>query len=93
MSNRDVLLRLQENVKARRLQAGDFAGALVAVQDILRIAPDAAAQWRDAALINQHLDHVAAALRCYERFLELVPSGDSASRIRAAMDELRSRLN
>ena len=93
MSNRDVLLRLQENVKGRRLQAGDFAGALVAVQDILRIAPDSAPQWRDAALINQHLDQVAAALRCYERFLELVPSGNSASRIRAAMDELRTRLN
>jgi regulator of sirC expression with transglutaminase-like and TPR domain len=93
MSNRDVLLRLQENIKGRRLQAGDFAGALAAVEDMLRIAPDSALQWRDAALINQHLDHVAAALRCYEQYLALVPSGDAASRIRAAMDELRTRLN
>jgi regulator of sirC expression with transglutaminase-like and TPR domain len=93
MGNRDVLLRLQENVKGRRLQAGDFAAALAAVEDSLRIAPAAAMQWRDAALINQHLDRVAAALRCYERFLELVPSGESAARIRSAMDELRTRLN
>ena len=93
MGNRDVLLRLQENIKGRRLQAGDFAAALACVEDTLRIAPDSAPQWRDAALINQHLDRVAAALRCYERFLELVPSGDTAARIRATMEELRTRLN
>lgn len=93
MGNRDVLLRLQENIKGRRLQAGDFAGALACAENMLRVAPDSAPQWRDAALINQHLDRVAAALRCYERCLELTPTGDAATRIRATMDELRARLN
>ena len=44
-------------------------------------------------MINQRLERVGAALRCYERFLEIVPGGDAAARTRAAMDELRSRLN
>ena len=60
---------------------------------MLRIAPDAATLWRDAALMNQRLDHVGAALRCYERFLDLVPQGDAALRTRAAIEALRSRLN
>lgn len=93
MPARGVLLRLQNNVKLRRLQGNDLAGALACTEDMLRIAPDSAAIWREAALMNQRLDQVGAALRCYERFLELVPKGDAAARVRSAMDELRGRLN
>ncbi len=93
MNSRGVLLRLQNNLKARRLAADDLPGGLVAVEDMLRIAPDHASLWREAALINQRLDQVGAALRCFERFLDLVPEGDAAARVRTAMDDLRTRLN
>jgi regulator of sirC expression with transglutaminase-like and TPR domain len=93
MSTRAVLLRLQNNIRTRRLQAGDIAGALVCAEDMLRIAPDEAPLWRDAALMNQRLDRVSAALRCFNRFLALVPEGEAAARVRGQVDELRSRLN
>ncbi len=93
MSSRSVLLRLQNNIKGRRLANGDLSGGLTAIQDMLRIAPDRSLLWREAALINQQLEHVGAAVRCYERFLDLVPQGDAALRTRAAIEELRSRLN
>ncbi len=93
MSSRSVLLRLQNNIKSRRLANDDLPGALTCVEDMLRIAPDGAMLWREAALINQQLEHVGAAVRCYERFLDLVPQGDAALRTRVAIDDLRSRLN
>ena len=93
MSSRAVLLRLQNNIKRRRLAAGDPAGALVCAEDMLRIAPDAAALWQETGLLHQHLDQAAAALRCFERFLTLVPQGEAAARARAAVEELRSRMN
>ncbi|HSU07478.1 MAG TPA: tetratricopeptide repeat protein [Acetobacteraceae bacterium] len=93
MSTRAVLLRLQNNIKTRRLNAGDMPGALTCAENMLRIAPDHAALWREAAVMHQRLDHVAAALRCFERFLVLVPKGDAADRARVAMEELRMRLN
>ncbi len=93
MSARRVLLRLQENVRTRRLRAEDLAGALACTEDMLRIAPDNAHLWREAAAMNQRLEQVAAALRCYARFLELVPGGEAAARARAAMEDLRARLN
>lgn len=93
MSARGVLLRLQNNIKARRLDRSDLAGALACAEDMLRVAPDNAALWREAALMHQRLDHVAAALGCFERFLAIVPQGDAATRARAAMEELRTRLN
>ncbi len=93
MSARGVLLRLQNNIKSRRLAAGDLTGALATVEDMARIAPDHATLWREAALLNQRLDRVAAALRCFERFLDMVPKGEAADRARIAMEELRARLN
>ena len=93
MNARRVLLRLQNNIMSRRLQAGDLPGALTCTEDMLRFAPDHAELWRQAAVMNQRLDRVTAALRCFERFLALAPEGDAAGRIRGAMDELRTRLN
>ena len=93
MSPRAVLLRLQNNILTRRLAAGDLAGGLVAMTDMLRVAPGQAGLWRDAALLHQRLDKVAAALRCWERFLEIVPEGSAADLARTAVSELRSRLN
>ena len=80
MSARGVLLRLQNNIKSRRSQEGNVSGGLACVADMLRIAPDYATLWREAALLHQRMDQVAAALRCYERFLLLVPEGEAAAR-------------
>ncbi len=93
MSTRAVLLRLQQNIKMRRLGAGNLRGALICAEDMLRIAPDHASLWRESGLLHQRLDEVGAALRCFERFVELVPSGEAATRARASIDELRTRLN
>lgn len=93
MNARQVLLRLQNNIAGRRMQAGDLDGALACIEDMLRVAPDQAELWRQAAMLNQQLDRVAAALRCFERCLRLVPRGETATRIRSMMDGLRGRLN
>jgi regulator of sirC expression with transglutaminase-like and TPR domain len=93
MGSRAVLLRLQNNIKLRRLRAGELKAALVCTEDMLRIAPNEPLLWRDAGLMNQRLDRVAASLTCFERYLKLVPEGEAAERVRTAMDELRSRLN
>ena len=93
MGARAVLLRLQNNIKVRRLAAHDLAGALACAEDMLRIAPEEAMLWRETALFNQRLDRVGAALDCFAEFLRLVPSGEAATRVRTAMEELRSRLN
>lgn len=93
MARRDVLLRLQNNIKLRRLRAGAMDAALACTEDMLRLAPDAAALWREAGLMNQRLDRIGAALACLDRFLELVPDGPAAERIRLLTIELRQRLN
>ncbi|WP_191083013.1 SirB1 family protein [Roseococcus microcysteis] len=93
MTRRAVLLRLQNNIKLRRLRAGDLEAALTCTRDMLRIAPDHAALWREAGLMEQRLDRIGAALASLDRSLELEPEGEAASRIRGLVEELRNRLN
>lgn len=93
MSRRGVLLRLQNNIKLRRLRAGDITGALSCTEDMLRLCPDHAVLWREAGLMNRRLDRIGAALQCLDRSLELEPEGEAAARTRAMADELRHRLN
>jgi regulator of sirC expression with transglutaminase-like and TPR domain len=93
MTKRAVLLRLQNNIKVRRLRDGDLAGAVACTGDMLRLAPDAAPLWREAGLMHQRLGHIAAAILSLERFLELSPDGPQVSRVRGLVEELRQRLN
>lgn len=93
MEKREVLLRLQNNLKLRRLRSRDLEGALGCAEDMLRLAPDHVGLWREAGLMNQRLDRIGAALACLDRAIELDPTGEAASRLRAVVEELRHRLN
>lgn len=93
IGKRGVLLRLQNNIKIRRLQAGDLPGALACAEDMLRFAPLEAPLWRESGLLNQRLERIGAALACLDRSLELEPEGEAAGRTRQAVEELRHRLN
>jgi regulator of sirC expression with transglutaminase-like and TPR domain len=93
MTKRDVLLRLQNNIKLRRLQAKDLEGALDGTRDMLRLAPRHAGLWREAGLIEHKLERIGAALQSLDKALEIEPRGDEAARIRSLVEELRNRLN
>lgn len=89
MAAREVLLRLQNNIRLRRLRGHDLAGALACTRDMLRIAPGAATLWREAALMSRRLGRIAEALECLDRLVALVPADAAA---RAEIGELRGRL-
>jgi regulator of sirC expression with transglutaminase-like and TPR domain len=93
MGDRDVLLRLQNNIRLRRQQAGDAGGALRCLRDMLRVAPDRAALWHDAALLHERQGEPGSAVEAWDRFCSLVPNGDAADRAKAAIARLRSRLH
>ncbi len=93
MGKRAVLLRLQNNIKLRRLQKHDIEGALACVEDMTRLAPLNPLLWREAGLMHNRLERIGAALVALEKSLALAPRAEGAGRIRELVEELRHRLN
>jgi regulator of sirC expression with transglutaminase-like and TPR domain len=92
MERRAVLLRLQNNIKLRRLHAGDLAGAAACAADMLRLAPASAPLWLEAAELEARLGHAEAALRSLDRALALPVAGPLGSLIATRGEALRRRL-
>lgn len=86
--NRDILLRLQNNIKSRCLKAGDVAAGLAAVERMALVAPANPAVWYEAASLNAELGQLRRARAC----LEQVTRHDRQRRFAGAADELLQRL-
>lgn len=90
--NRNILLRIQNNVKVRYLRADRLDEALEVIELMLLFAPAEASLWRESGLLNARLDRVKEAVAALEEYLRHQSS--EAARYRASMllQELRGRL-
>jgi regulator of sirC expression with transglutaminase-like and TPR domain len=96
VADRQVLLRLENNVRLRLVQREDWAGAMRVVDRMLAIAPDQPVLQYEAGQINVRLDKRRAAIASFERFLLLDDgTADPETRQHATdlLQELRRGLN
>jgi regulator of sirC expression with transglutaminase-like and TPR domain len=91
---RDVLLRLQNNIKLRHIKEERSGDALAVLETMLMIAPERAGLWREAGILHSHLDNMRAAIMAFEHFLELA-AADEPGRpdIAELLRQLRRQLN
>ena len=89
----EILARMLRNLKAIYEQSHDAAKALVIVDHILAIAPDAANEVRDRGYLYEQLDCYRAAHSDYRRYLELEPGATDAEQVRARFIEMQQRLS
>jgi regulator of sirC expression with transglutaminase-like and TPR domain len=96
VADREVLLRLENNVRLRLVKREDWQGAALSLERMLAIAPDRPELLFEAGQINAKLDKRRAAIAAFERFLAVEDGkGDAAVRQRASslLQELRRGLN
>lgn len=96
VTDRDVLLRLENNVRLRLARREDWLAAAQSLERMLAIAPDRSELLFEAGQLNARLDKRRAAIAAFERFLDVEgPAGDPALRQRASslLQELRRGLN
>jgi regulator of sirC expression with transglutaminase-like and TPR domain len=93
VSNRDVLVRLQNNVKTRRLELGETEGALEALAYMQVLSPDNPALWREAGVIHMRLGRLRRAVEAFESFVSRAPEGPDRAKIGQVVNELRDRLH
>lgn len=93
VANRDVLLRLQNNIKLRHLSAHDIPKALEILEGMRLFAPHEPALWRETGLLEAHTGKLADAITALETFMAL--SGDEHQRHQTAslIQTLKKRLN
>jgi regulator of sirC expression with transglutaminase-like and TPR domain len=94
--DRDVLLRLENNVRLRLVQREDWLGAAKSLERMLAIAPDRPELLFEAGQLNARLDKRRAAIAAFQRFLDIETGQvDPGLRRRASalLQELRRGLN
>jgi len=93
MGNRDILLRLQGNIKIRLLREERFDDALETLEVMLLFAPDKPELWRETGLLHARLDHIKDAIRALEEYLRRCGTDETRYNTSMLLQELRARLN
>lgn len=93
VSDRDILIRLQNNVKIRNIQDGRLEQALDIVRGMLLFAPEIAALWHEAGALSLKLGNFLAAIDSFERFIALCDQEDARHEAASIVQSIRARLN
>lgn len=93
VSNREVLLRLQNNRKLRLLRDHKRVEALRVIEGMLLFAPATPALWREAGLLYMHQENLGAAIQALQHYLSLEGDDGHRAEVRETLARLRTRLN
>ncbi len=95
VSDRDVLLRLENNIRLRLAKNEDWPGAARSLERMLTIAPARPELLFEAGQLNMRLDKRRAAIAAFERFLSFGRDIEPGlqQRATALLQELRRGLN
>jgi regulator of sirC expression with transglutaminase-like and TPR domain len=94
VSDVDVLLRLQNNLKIRALHIGDRGRALEIAKRMILIGPGRAELWLDLARLNEANGVLGDARRAYESCLDIARAGQSLHNEAAlGLAGLKRRIN
>ena len=91
--DREVLLRLQNNIKLRLLQAGGAEAAFEVLRRMRLLAPRHADLWRETGMLADHLGRLGAAIAALDTALRLDPAAEWRHDAALLLAQLRSRLN
>jgi regulator of sirC expression with transglutaminase-like and TPR domain len=93
VTDREILLRLQNNVKLRLMQLDRFEDAARTVATMLLFAPGALALWREAGLLNARAGNLGEAICALEAYLERETRETARQEVATYLQRLRRRLN
>ena len=93
VGNRDILIRLQNNIKVRHHLAGRWQQALDTLSRMLLFAPDSMPLWREAGLRHVQLGNLSAAVKAFETVAVRSRSDEARYEAAAAIQKLKTRLN
>jgi len=93
MTPREVLLRLQNNIKARAWRGGDADRAAEILERMLMVAPDFPPAWRELGMVEERRGRIRQSIQATERFLMLARDEAASLEAQAFLRQIRLRLN
>ncbi len=88
-SNREILIALQNNIKFRQIEAGDYKGALASVEAMRRIDPKEYRLLLDAGVLYARTRQRPAAIDALEEYIKLAPHDRDRHEAAVLLQELR----
>ncbi|MGB1025958.1 MAG: tetratricopeptide repeat protein [Rhodospirillaceae bacterium] len=83
---------MQNNIKTRRLEAGDIPGAIAILKELLVFAPQESAFWREMGMMQLRMGALGDAVDSLEGYLRVDPDANDRDRIYQVVRRLRERL-
>jgi regulator of sirC expression with transglutaminase-like and TPR domain len=93
VSDRDVLLRLQNNIKLRLIRMGRLEAAATTLDRMLMMAPEDSGLWQECAVLQAELGAIDRAQAAIDAALALPISETARSRLTALRQQLRRSLH
>ena len=93
VSNRDILVRLQSNIKTRHLDLGRMEDALETISYMQILSPEQSLLWHEAGLMQMRLGRLKNAIESFEGFVARAPDGADKDKIAQVVRELREHLH
>jgi regulator of sirC expression with transglutaminase-like and TPR domain len=91
--NRQMLMRLQNNIKLRLLRDHKTGEAIAIVERMLLLAPEEPGLWHEAGMLHARLGNMRAAIGALENLVALNSASEWHGTAMRLLAEMRSRLN
>jgi regulator of sirC expression with transglutaminase-like and TPR domain len=92
-SNRDILLRLQNNIKLRQIKVEDYMGALETIDVMRSVCPQEYRLLLDAGVLYSKTDQPIAAIEALESYIEKAPDPDDRYEASLLLRMVRENLH
>jgi len=93
VADREVLLRLQNNLKSRLIQGEQHERAVRIIETMQMLAPDFAELSREAGVLHAQLGNMRAAVAAFEQFIARSPDGTARHEAAIMLQQLKTKLN
>ncbi len=90
VTNRDMLIRLENNLKKRLIDAEEYAQAVVVLEAMEALAPDDYRVLFDKGILYAKLNQPQQAMAALERYIEKTPDTREKSEARAILQQIRT---
>lgn len=92
-SNRDILMRLQNNIKFRQIEGEDYSGALETVKLMLKVDPNEYRLLLDAGVLYARTGHPRTAIDSLVGYIEKAPNSRDRMEAELLLQQLNDQLN